>query len=112
MSRKSKGGLVYSTSEETMRAAAERAMVEEETPLPAEQRLRVSLERKGRKGKSVTIVSGFVGRTSDLIELGKILKTRCGVGGSVKDQEIIIQGEVVTKVVTLLKDLGYVGTRG
>lgn len=111
MSKKSKGGLVYSTNAETMRAAAEYE-TEEETLPPAEQRLRVSLERKGRKGKSVTIVSGFVGRTSDLIELGKVLKSRCGVGGSVKDQEIIIQGEIVTKVVSLLKDLGYVGTRG
>lgn len=80
---------------------------EEETLAPSEQKLRVLIDRKQRKGKSVTLVEGFVGSTDDLKDLGKMLKSKCGVGGSAKDGEIIIQGEMRDKVMDLLKADGY-----
>lgn len=76
--------------------------------LPVEkQKLRVSIDRRNRGGKSVTLITGFVGSNEDLIELGKILKNKCGVGGSAKDNEIILQGEIKEKVSKLLSDMGY-----
>lgn len=74
---------------------------------PASQKLRVRMERSGRGGKTVTVVSGFVGTDEDLDELGRTLKTKCGVGGSVKDGLIIIQGDFRERVVALLQSLGY-----
>ena len=78
-----------------------------ETLPPNEQDLRVLVDRKQRKGKEVTLVTGFVGDEEDLKDLGKKLKQKCGVGGSVKDNEILIQGNVGTKVLDLLLKLGY-----
>lgn len=78
-----------------------------ETLPPAAQKLRVRMERNGRGGKTVTVVSGFVGTDDDLDELGRTLKTKCGVGGSVKDGLIIIQGDFRERVVSLLQALGY-----
>ena len=75
------------------------------------QKLRVRIEKNHRGGKTVTIVSGFVGNETDIKELGKLLKTKCGVGGSVKDGELIIQGEFKEKVVELLKKEGYTQTK-
>ena len=75
------------------------------------QELKVWIDRKQRKGKSVTIVSNFIGNEEDLKELGKILKSKCGVGGSSKDGEIIVQGEMKDKVVDLLLNLGYTKTK-
>ena len=80
---------------------------EQETLAPEKQNLRVTLDSKQRKGKTVTLVQGFVGTEEDLKELAKLLKNKCGVGGSVKDGEIIIQGEVKEKVLTILRDNKY-----
>ena len=80
---------------------------EDETLPPEKQNLRVILDSKQRKGKTVTLVQGFVGREDDLKELAKLLKNKCGVGGSVKDGEIIIQGEVKEKVLNILRENKY-----
>ncbi len=80
---------------------------QESTPLPKDQHLEAHFSAKGRGGKIATIIKGFEGKEEDLISLGKQLKKKCGVGGSVKDGEIIIQGDVREKVMQLLKDDGY-----
>ncbi len=78
-----------------------------ETVEPSKQIIRVWLEKKNRGGKVVSIVSGFVGPDEDLKNLGKILKSRCGVGGSVKDGEIIVQGDFRDRILSILNELGY-----
>ena len=78
-----------------------------ETLPPSQQRLHVRMERSGRGGKTVTVVDNFVGTDDDLQDLGRTLKTKCGVGGSVKDGQIIIQGDFRERIVTLLKEYGY-----
>lgn len=77
----------------------------------AQQRLRVSMEKNHRGGKTVTLVRGFVGTDDDLTALARLLKTRCGVGGSAKEGEIIIQGDFRQRIIDLLKAEGYTGTK-
>lgn len=100
-------GVVYSTDPSFAYREAD-GPAETET-LPADrQRLVVSIDRRNRGGKQVTLVSGFIGTEEDLKALGKALKVKCGVGGSAKDGEITVQGDLRDKVVALLHEMGYV----
>ena len=98
-------GVVFSTNPDFEYAAEEEQ--EEQTLPPQQQNLRIWLDTKHRGGKQATVVKGFVGRQEDLKALATMLKTKCGVGGSVKDGEIIIQGNVRLKVKELLDKEGY-----
>lgn len=99
------GGIMYSTDPSFV--------YEDENAAPAEalannqQDLRVMLDKKNRGGKAVTLITGYIGSDDDLDKLGKMLKTKCGVGGSAKDGEIIIQGDFRDKVLQLLQKEGY-----
>ena len=103
--KKKRKDVVYSTNPEFEYSFNED--MEEETLLPSDQHLYVYHDRKQRKGKTVTIVEGFVGAKEDINDLSKQLKSSCGVGGSVKDGLIIIQGEIRDKVISLLEKLAY-----
>lgn len=83
-----------------------------ETLPPEKQKLIVSIDRRCRAGKQVTLVTGFVGSDEDLKALGKTLKVKCGVGGTAKDGEITIQGDLRDKVTALLTAMGYKAKRG
>jgi len=99
-------GMVYSTNPDFKYDAGEE---EEKDTLPKEkQSLRISLDKRNRGGKTVTLITGFTGKNEDLAALGKYLKVKCGVGGSAKDGEIIIQGDVRRKVADILAKEGYV----
>ena len=102
---KSRLNVVYSTNPDYNYEMVQ--VEEEETLSPSQQHLRVQLDRRNRGGKTVTLVTGFIGKADDLKELGKFLKSKCGVGGSAKDGEIIIQGDFKQKIAELLQQKGY-----
>lgn len=104
---KSKLGMTWSTDPDFQNDPEEAV----DTPPPGRQNLRVMLDKKQRAGKKVTLVVGFTGSDDDLKELGKLLKTKCGVGGSAKDGEIIIQGDFRDKVLDILLRAGYTAKR-
>lgn len=102
-------GTVYSTNPDFDYSYESDEMQEE---LPAgQQKIRVFIDRKQRRGKEVTLVTGFVGPEDRLKEIGKMLKQKCGVGGSVKDEEILIQGNFRDKIVELLQKEGFSSTK-
>ena len=105
MSKRQAIGVVYSTNPDYNYQYDDEP--EAETLPPSQQKLRVAIDRHHRGGKTVTLVTGFVGTDDDLQALGKLLKRKCGVGGSAKDGEIIVQGEFVEKVKQLLVAEGY-----
>lgn len=101
--------VVYSTNPDFNYECIEE---EEAETLPKnQQKLRISMEKKGRGGKTVTLIKGFIGSEEDLKDLSKWLKTKCGVGGSAKEGEIIIQGEFKQRIIELLKVEGYTQTK-
>lgn len=98
-------GVVYSTNEEFNYDQGEKES--KETLPPEQQKLIVSLDKKNRKGKAVTLVEGFIGNEEDLKVLGKLLKTKCGVGGSVKEGMILLQGDHRNKIIQILEQENY-----
>ena len=102
--------IVYSTNPDFV--FEQEKTPEPETPAPEKQRLIVTIDRSGRAGKQVTPVKGFKGRADDLADLGKTLKIKCGVGGTVKDGVITIQGDFRDKVTAMLNQMGYNAKRG
>jgi len=104
--RKDRVNIVYSTNQNF--AYNYNNESKEQATLPNnQQNLRVMLDKKQRAGKAVTLITGFVGTDDDLKELGKTLKSKCGVGGTVKDGQILIQGDFCLKIIQLLTADGY-----
>lgn len=98
-------GMVYSTNPDFQYESG--AAEEKQTVPPQKQKLYVSLDKKNRKGKKVTLVEGFVGSPEDIKNLAKELKSKCGVGGSVSDNNILIQGDFRERVLSLLQEQGF-----
>lgn len=102
---KLRDGVVYSTNDNF--EYQQQQQEEVETLASAKQSLRVQMDNSGRAGKQVTLVTGFIGTQADLETLTKLLKTKCGVGGTSKDGEILIQGDARDKLVAILLKEGY-----
>lgn len=102
--KNTRGNIVYSTNPDLN---FELPQEEEPALAPAKQNLRVQISKKGRGGKTVTLVTGFKGNEKDLEALGKSLKNKCGIGGSVKEGEILLQGDVRDKATEYLLNEGY-----
>lgn len=100
-----KGNIVYSTNKDFKEELDENEEVGDVSP--NQQNLKIWLEKNARGGKTVSIIKGFMGSEEELEKLGKILKTKCGVGGSVKEGEILIQGDHRDKILKIITDLGY-----
>ena len=98
-------GMVYSTNPDFQFETGEKE--EAETIDPSRQLLYVSLDKKNRKGKKVTLVEGFTGSSEELRGLARELKSRCGVGGSASDNNILIQGDFRDRVVAMLQEKGF-----
>lgn len=98
-------GLVYSTDPNFK--LPDESFGEQETIAPSEQKLKIRLDTKHRAGKAVTLIEGFIGTMADMDELGKKLKSFCGTGGSVKDGEIMVQGDNREKILQWLQKNGY-----
>ncbi|MCD6597108.1 MAG: translation initiation factor [Bacteroidales bacterium] len=103
--RKGRVDVVYSTNPDYEYGYD--AEEEQETLSPSQQKLYVSLDRKNRKGKVVTLVEGFIGSEDDMKELGKKLKSLCGSGGTAKERIILLQGDFLLKVIPALQKEGY-----
>lgn len=102
--KKTLGNIVYSTNRDLDFSLPDE---QEESLPPQQQNLRIHLSKKGRGGKTATLITGFVGSDDDMDSLGKTLKAKCGVGGSVKDGEILLQGDLRDKVLEILTNEGY-----
>ncbi len=102
---KNREGVVYSTASNFSYEYSDDA--EAETLAPNQQTLKVMLDKKQRAGKAVTLVDGFVGTDDDLKTLGKRLKQACGVGGTCKDGQILVQGDFRDKIIGILQNEGY-----
>lgn len=102
------GNIVYSTNQDLNFDLPQQEIT---TPAAGKQNLKVQISKKGRGGKTVTLVTGFTGKESDLEALGKSLKNKCGVGGSVKEGEILLQGDVREKATEFLLKEGYKAKR-
>jgi translation initiation factor 1 len=105
MGKNKNGGLVYSTNPN--QHWDDEQNDEQESLDYSKQKLYVSIDKKNRGGKEVTLVEGFQGPDEELKELGKTLKSKCGVGGTAKDGEIIVQGNFRDKIMDLLKAMGF-----
>ena len=102
-------GIMYSTNPDFQYNTEDG---EEEETLPKEkQQLRISLDKRNRGGKVVRLIIGFRGTSDDLTSLGKLLKVKCGVGGTAKDGEIVVQGDLRNKVLEILRKEGYIKSR-